>query len=86
MVITLQKICANPKAHERLLLSYKMMLNFYGMKLKDDKTGNDCSSCRLIADDSERSHRMGWPIDSHARYDLFTKLSVLHVQYVELSS
>ena len=35
----LQKICADAKAHKRVLTSYEMMLDFYGMKLKNAETG-----------------------------------------------
>ena len=34
-----QKICADTKAHKRILTSYEMMLDFYGMKLKNAETG-----------------------------------------------
>ena len=34
-----QKICTNPEAHKRVLKSYEMMLDFYGMRLKDPSTG-----------------------------------------------
>ena len=37
--LLLQKICADPEAHRRVLRSYEMMLDFYGMKLKDLQTG-----------------------------------------------
>lgn len=32
-------IKADPEMRKRLILSYKLMLNFYGMKLKDENTG-----------------------------------------------
>ncbi|XP_067655557.1 opioid growth factor receptor-like protein 1 isoform X2 [Haliotis asinina] len=34
-----EAIKKNPETCDRVLRSYKMMLNFYGMKLKDDETG-----------------------------------------------
>ena len=34
-----QGICSDPVMHERVLKSYELMLDFYGMKLKDGKTG-----------------------------------------------
>ncbi|XP_065902215.1 opioid growth factor receptor-like protein 1 isoform X2 [Dysidea avara] len=34
-----KEICKDKVAHGRVLKSYKMMLDFYGMRLKDDKTG-----------------------------------------------
>ncbi|KAL3841890.1 hypothetical protein ACJMK2_020467 [Sinanodonta woodiana] len=33
------KICEDKEAHARVLKAYKMMLNFYGMKLEDDESG-----------------------------------------------
>ena len=39
VTLLLQKICADPKAHRRVCRSYEMMLDFYGMKLKEPKTG-----------------------------------------------
>ncbi|XP_064601568.1 opioid growth factor receptor-like protein 1 [Liolophura sinensis] len=39
-----EKILADEKAKERFLKSYKMMLDFYGMKLKDEETGEVCRS------------------------------------------
>ena len=35
----IQKILEDAKASRRVLRSYEMMLDFYGMKLKDSKTG-----------------------------------------------
>ena len=35
----MQAICSDPVAHERVIKSYKMMLDFYGMRLKDERTG-----------------------------------------------
>ena len=37
--LLLQKICADPEAHRRVCRSYEMMLDFYGMKLRDPHTG-----------------------------------------------
>ena len=34
-----QKICSDPIMHARVLKSYELMLDFYGMKLKDKATG-----------------------------------------------
>ena len=34
-----QEICKDKVAHGRILKSYEMMLDFYGMRLKDVKTG-----------------------------------------------
>ena len=39
VTLLLQKICADPEAHQRVRRSYEMMLDFYGMKLKEPKTG-----------------------------------------------
>ena len=48
-VICLQRICSDPVMHERVLKSYELMLDFYGMKLKDRKTGKHliCEWCML---------------------------------------
>ena len=35
----IQSICAKPEARKRILTSYELMLDFYGMKLKDPETG-----------------------------------------------
>lgn len=35
----IEKLNKDPKARKRILTSYKMMLDFYGMKLDDDKDG-----------------------------------------------
>ncbi|KAK3581548.1 hypothetical protein CHS0354_031889 [Potamilus streckersoni] len=35
----IEKICGNKTAHARVLRAYKMMLDFYGMKLGDDESG-----------------------------------------------
>ena len=35
----MQAICSDPVAHGRLLKSYKMMLDFYGLEMTDEKTG-----------------------------------------------
>ena len=34
-----QRIRSDPVMHERVLKSYELMLDFYGMKLKDKNTG-----------------------------------------------
>ena len=39
LYIHVQSILADPVAHKRILTSYELMLDFYGMKLKDPKTG-----------------------------------------------
>ena len=39
MSINFQEIKKDRRALRRVLVSYRMMLDFYGMKLKDDKTG-----------------------------------------------
>lgn len=35
----IEDICANKEAHCRVLKSYKLMLDFYGMKLVSEQTG-----------------------------------------------
>ena len=39
LYIHVQSILADPVARKRILTSYELMLDFYGMKLKDLKTG-----------------------------------------------
>lgn len=39
LLLQIQRICEDPVAHKRILTSYQLMLDFYGMKLKDPETG-----------------------------------------------
>ena len=38
-----QQICEDPKALERVIKSYEMMLDFYGLKLVDESSGKLCA-------------------------------------------
>ena len=35
----MKAICSDKQAHKRVLKSYEMMLDFYGLKLEDSQTG-----------------------------------------------
>ena len=59
-----QGICSDPIKHARVLKSYELMLDFYGMKLKDKETGLYFGYCRPF-------HLGARTFTSHSHYPNF---------------